>query len=278
MPFRPLSINEEVVMDRRHNYLIYLAIKYRGDWDRIYLACRTKEEYDTAEINTVVNQVLSKCNAMTMLDEDYPPFLKQVRNPPIVLFYIGDKSLLYHFPYSLAVVGTRNPSSRGKEITREIVDGLPSNIIIVSGMASGIDTVAHQSAIASGHKTIAVLGCGFNYCYPSDNWDLYDMLKREYLVVSEYPPDEGPRQSYFPARNRIISGLTSKCLVTEASLRSGTMITATFSLESGKDVMCVPSENYGDSACNLLLKEGAALVENADDVAFIFRDAKYYNG
>ena len=265
-------------MDKQRNYLIYLAIKYRGNWDKIYCAIRTKEEFFVEEALSVSNDLLSKCHAITMLDIDYPPFLKQVRKPPFVLFYLGDKSLLYYYPYSLAVVGTRKPSPKGIEITKEIISHLPKEIIIVSGMASGIDSIAHETAIACGHKTIAVMGCGFNTCYPSDNKELFELLKRDYLVVSEYPPDVTPEMYYFPARNRIISGLSSKTLVTEAALKSGTMITAAITLECGRDVMCVPSSNYNDSACNLLLKEGAILVESADDVAQYFQDAKYYNG
>ena len=261
----------------KRDYLIYLAVKYRGDWDKIYRAIRTNEEMPQEEVLKFEEELFKKCNAITFFDEDYPPLLKQVRKPPMVLFYIGDKSLLYHYPYTLAVVGTRKPSNRGIQVTKDIVSGLPEPIVIVSGMATGIDTIAHEAAIESGKRTIAVLGCGFDTCYPSGNAELYEKLKRDYLVISEYPPEVKPQLSYFPARNRIIAGISAKTLVTESAARSGTLITVTIALECGKDVMCVPSGDLNNSGCNILIKEGAALVENADEVLYYFRDAKYYN-
>ena len=258
----------------KRNYLINLAVKYRGNWDAILTALQNYELCDDEEIEKTCASL--NCETITLLDDDYPEHLKRIRMPPFVLFYKGDKSLLYRPDDSIAVVGTRHPTSNGLNITSQIVRGLPNNRVIVSGMAYGIDTEAHRSAINSGHKTIAVLGCGLNTCYPAENAYLFRILKRYHLVVSEYPPDEPPSPSNFPMRNRIVIGLANYLLVTAALRKSGTMITVHFALDQGKDVMCVPSSNVNNSACNVLLKEGAFLVENSEDVTYFTTPKKHY--
>ena len=250
------------------NYLIYLSVKYHGDWDQIFRAMREKEECDDEDVLRVVSSL--KCNTLTFIDEEYPPSLKMVYQPPIVLYYWGDISLINNISNNLGIVGSRDASPDILEKTREIVHELDKDLIIVSGLAYGVDGMAHRAAIESNHKTIAILGSGLDTCYPSKNRDLYDIIKRDHLLMSEYPIGESPRQDYFPRRNRIIMGLSSRIFVPAAKIKSGTSITIMYANDSGRDVCCLPSVDYGESACNLAIKHGAILVENAEDINLLF--------
>ena len=136
-------------------------------------------------------------------------------------------------------------------------------------MAKGIDSVAHITSIHHGGRTIAVLGSGIDYCYPWENLELYKIIKEKGLVISEHPNIIPPEPENFPMRNRIIAGLAKGILITEAKKRSGTLITVNFGQSLSKEIMCVPYPCYEDSGCNQLIKEGAYLVEDADDVRLI---------
>ena len=247
--------------------LIAEAIFFRGDWDKIYDAINLKKFLPNSQVAELNRQM--KCKAITILDKDYPMQLRQMFKPPLVLFYYGDISLLKDSNKCLAVVGTRHPSAKGAAITKEIVSETSKYMVTVSGLAYGIDRIAHESAINSNGKTIAVLGCGINVCYPIENEDIYNEIKNNHLLISEYPEGVSPDPSKFPLRNRIIAGLSKGVLVTESKIQSGTSITARFALDSGIEVMCVPSNDYNQSGCNLHIKQGAALVESAKDVLFV---------
>ena len=147
---------------------------------------------------------------------------------------------------------------------------LAKDLTVVSGLAYGVDSIAHKTAIESGHRTIAVLGSGIDVCYPSINTKLYEEIKEKHLVLSEYPPGVSPDQGNFPVRNRIISALSKCLLVTEAKIRSGTMSTVGVSLALGRDILCLPSINLGESGTNLCIKQGAILVETSKDVNAFF--------
>lgn len=244
--------------------LIALSIKYHGDWNAIYNAIETHEE-----LNDALSYLKSNnSNAITIIDSDYPSYLKQVVKPPFVLFYKGDISLLNGYNNHLGVVGSRKASQKFKDKTKEIIFNLNKDIVIVSGLASGIDGVSHKAAIDSGKKTIAVIGSGLNYSFPSENEPLYNKIKKNHLILTEYPDAVPPNQENFPKRNRIIAALSKIIFIPEAKRRSGSVITAGVALQMGKEILCLPSENFGDSACNVFLKEGGILVENADDVAY----------
>lgn len=133
-------------------------------------------------------------------------------------------------------------------------------------MALGIDTVAHRSALRNNGKTIAVLGSGIDYCYPKSNEDIYQLMKQDHLILSEYPKGLVPLKENFPKRNRIIAGLSGAVLVTEAKQRSGTMITVGHALEQGKDIFCIPSRITDYLGCNYLIQQGAKLVNNVNDI------------
>ncbi|HOF53719.1 MAG: DNA-processing protein DprA [Bacilli bacterium] len=244
--------------------LIYLAIKYKGNWDDIYGAIKRKEPIDDASFNDLLATL--KANAITIIDKNYPDHLKQTHKPPFVLFYYGDLSLIEHPQETVAFIGSRKASDYGKKMTRIIVTDLAKKMIIVSGMAKGIDAVAHETAINVKGKTIAVLGSGIDYCYPRENLELYKIMKENHLVISEYPNRVEPDHSQFPLRNRIIAMLAKSVVVGEADLKSGTLITVSYALSQGRDVCCVPYPADASSACNSLIKQGAKLVENANDV------------
>ena len=244
--------------------LLYYAIKFKGDWDKIYNAIHNKEEINLEEIQKVTSS--NKNNYITLLDPEYPELLRDGYKPPFVVFYQGDISLLSDKNRKMAVVGSRKYSAYGKRMTETLVKGISKDFVIVSGLALGIDAIAHRSAIESGGKTIAVLGNGINFHYLEENKDIYEEIRKNHLVISEYPGDEPPKPECFPIRNRIIAGLCNSLLVTEGKMHSGSQITAFLMVQKSGDVCCVPTRAEEDSLCNHLIKEGAYLVESVDDI------------
>ncbi len=254
-----------IFLIKGRDIIIHLAIKYQGDWNRIYEAIKAKEPASVAEVNQSLETLTSE--TLTIIDEDYPENLKRIYKPPFVLFYHGDKSLLDYQKPSLAVIGSRRPSAYGIAMTRSIVkDLVAEKILIVSGLARGIDHVAHQVALSAYGKTIAVLGSGINRPYPEETRDTYEKIKKQQLVLSEYPDQVEPHKDNFPWRNRIIAGLAQAVFVTEARHRSGTLITVGYALYLGKDVYVLPHPANVESSCNRLIRDGAVLVESAHDI------------
>ncbi|MGG2095873.1 DNA-processing protein DprA [Bacillus sp. S13(2024)] len=205
---------------------------------------------------------------ITIWDDDYPNLLREIPDPPFVLYGKGKKELLQQAK-KIAVVGTRNPSLYGKGNIQSILQPLMKNEwLIVSGLASGIDTIAHEIAVEHRFATIAVLGHGLQYMYPKKNQSFYEKWKEQIVLVTEYPPHYAPQKWYFPRRNRIISGLCQGVLVVEAKARSGSLITADFALEQNREVFALPGPNYIESAIgtNQLIQQGAKLVQCAKDV------------
>lgn len=209
----------------------------------------------------------SKITVLTLCDKDYPEVLKNIPTPPFILYYKG------HFPTfdkSIGIVGTRKVTGYGKTVTEALTQELVSaGFLIVSGLARGVDTIAHQTCIDNDGKTIAVLGGGISQIYPPENYKLADQIIEKYgCIMSEFPPDYPHMPGNFPARNRIISGLSDAVLVTEAAEDSGSLITARYAAEQGKDVFAVP----GPITSNLakgplsLIKDGAKLVTSAEDI------------
>ncbi|MFA5686491.1 MAG: DNA-processing protein DprA [Bacilli bacterium] len=244
--------------------LIYLSLKYEGDWDNIYQAIKRKEPINSHLYKELITTL--KSEAVTIIDPYYPEHLKQCYKPPFVIYYYGDFSLLDKINSVVAIVGSRKASDYGKKMTRLIVSDLAKKMIILSGLARGIDATAHESAININGKTIAILGSGIDYCYPKENKQLYDLIKKDHLLISEYPNSCSPKQKNFPFRNRLIAILSKSLIVTEAGINSGTLITVSHALSYGRDICCVPYPADLYSACNSLIKQGAKLVENARDV------------
>jgi len=247
------------------NILIYLSVKFEGDFFKIYDFISKKEKHPSEEeIEEVLRSI--KAHTVTILDADYPEYLKNVCRPPFVLFYYGDFSLAKNINNNIAIVGSRNCTSYGIKHTEEIVGKIADRYRIVSGMARGIDTCAHNACILNKGKTIAILGSGIDYCYPASNKDLYDELKRNHLVISEYPNKTKPKENNFPFRNRLIVAFSSCVVITQAELHSGTSITCSYALSAGKEVCCVPFYANKTSLCNQLIKDGARLIEDGDDL------------
>lgn len=202
-------------------------------------------------------------------DERYPYLLRHIDNQPTGLFVLGDLSTC-NLDKTLAVVGSRRASENSKHILRNILSGFANtDICIVSGLAEGIDTVAHKTAIENNLKTIAVIGCGFDKIYPKSNIGLFNNIKEgNGAIITEYWPDTDAISWHFPVRNRIVSGLSKGVLVAEAAMKSGAMITARLALEQGKELMCIPGliSNPNTEGIYHLLKNGAALITNTQDI------------
>lgn len=217
------------------------------------------------------NDLIRDMNAyqtVTIVDESYPDVLKQIKDPPLVLYIKGDISLLSYVP-SLSVIGTRQPSNEAMRKVELIVRPLiENNWLIVSGMAKGIDSYAHELSLKYNGKTIAILGGGFQHIYPKQNTILYEKIAQSGLVLSEYPPDKPPARYHFPERNRIISGLSFGTLVIEAMERSGTLITVEQALDQGREVYAVPGSPLvpQTKGCHQMIQDGAKLVSEAQDV------------
>lgn len=205
---------------------------------------------------------------ITIVDEVYPPVLKTIKDPPLVLYTLGDLSLLSHTP-ALSVIGTRNPTIEAKQKIELLVKPLITmDWLIISGMAKGIDSYAHVSALENKGSTIAVLGGGFHHIYPKQNLSLFKQIAENGLVLSEYPPDTSPKRYHFPERNRIISGLSFGTLVIEATEKSGTLITVDQALDQGREVYAVPGSPLipQTKGCHKMIQEGAKLVHDVQDI------------
>jgi len=202
-----------------------------------------------------------------IVDSSYPMDLKQIHDPPPLLYIKGNDLPLQKI--MIAVVGSRNPSPYGLKVTEEICKGLAMrNIVVVSGMAMGIDAAAHWGCLKVKGSTVAVLGSGIDVIYPGSNVKLYHSIADHGSVITEFSLGTPPEGRNFPIRNRIISGLSKGVVVVEASRRSGSLITASLALEQGRDVFAVPGsiESFKSTGTHFLIKQGAKLVENADDI------------
>lgn len=204
-------------------------------------------------------------------EPDYPAALRAIADPPPLVYLRGHGALLRKA--GVAVIGARNASAAGRKIARQLAEGLGrSDAVVVSGLARGIDSAAHEAALASG--TIAVVAGGVDVVYPPENADLMARIAEEGLIVSERAPGTEPTARDFPRRNRLISGLSRGVIVVEAAAKSGTLITARFALEQGREVFAVPGSPL-DPRCqgsNGLLRQGAALVECAEDVIAVLAE------
>jgi len=204
---------------------------------------------------------------LTLADPDYPPLLRRISDPPVALFLRGERGLLQepHF----AIVGSRNPTPQGAENARAFARYLAGcGLVICSGLAAGIDAAAHRGALDAGAPTTAVLGCGPDRVYPGENAALARRIDESGLILSEFLPGTPPRREHFPQRNRIISGLSLGVLVVEAARRSGSLITARLAGDQGREVFAIPGSIHNPLArgCHALIRQGAALVETAQDI------------
>lgn len=206
-------------------------------------------------------------NVLTIDQAKYPKLLKTIYDPPQILYLKGN--LPPNDVIMLSVIGSRRASFYGKKIAEELALELAQRgVFIVSGMARGIDTCAHKGALKAGGKTIAVLGCGVDIVYPQENAELMKYIEKYGAVLSEYPPGTMPKSGNFPARNRIISGLSLGTIVVEAGEKSGSLITADFALEQGREVFAIPGNinSHSSKGTNRLIQQGAKLVTSIEDI------------
>ena len=207
---------------------------------------------------------------VTWEDQSYPAILKEIHDPPICLYVRGDLTALQNSSLTLAMVGSRYTTAYGESIAQQLATSAAhQGWIVVSGLARGIDTICHRSVVDAGGRTIAVLGSGLDRVYPTENIELCrSIVQKGGAVISEFPLGTSPDRQNFPQRNRIISGLSRGTLVIQASLKSGSLITAAFANEQGRNVFAVPGrvDTPHMQGCHALLKDGARLVETFQDV------------
>ena len=207
-----------------------------------------------------------KFPSFSILDDCYPWDLSEIYDAPVLLFYKGNLDLLKFL--KVAVVGSRACSKQGAKSVEKVIQGLENELVIVSGLAKGIDTAAHMAALQNGGKTIAVIGTGLDVFYPKANKRLQDYIGNDHLILSEYGLGEQPLKFHFPARNRIIAGLCRGVIVAEAKMRSGSLITCERAMEEGRDVFAIPGSILDglSDGCHHLIQEGAKLVKSGQDV------------
>ena len=228
------------------------------------------KERDKINLDKTMEEVLRRgIKYITFDSPNYPEMLKQIEDAPIILYYKGDLSSC-NLNKTLAVVGSRRASYYAKEAVEKILSEFEgTDICIVSGLASGIDTSAHTNALKYGLKTIGVIASGFDYVYPAANKSLYEQIENGGgAVVTEYYPTFEPLKFRFPQRNRIVSGLSYGTLVAEASMKSGALITANLTLEQGRELLCIPGliSNPNTEGIYKLIKNGATLTTCANDI------------
>lgn len=209
----------------------------------------------------------SGVRVLSLRDSEYPPLLKAISRPPPLLYYYG--TWHENDRLALAIVGSRRCTAYGREVTRRLAKELVAlGFTVVSGMALGVDTEAHRGALEEGGRTIAVLGCGVDVCYPASAARLKAQIALAGVVTSEFPLGTAPLPQHFPQRNRIISGLSLGTVVVEAPVKSGALITANYACEQNREVFAVPGNVNSpySRGCHRLIKEGACLVETVQDI------------
>jgi DNA processing protein len=243
-----------------------------ADWQAAGLDSRTvaaleKQRRDIEPAAEVERLLKLRVGALRTIDPAYPRLLREIPMPPPVLYVRG--GLAPQDEWALAIVGTRRASPYGRQMTEKLAGELArQNITVVSGLARGIDTVAHHAALAVGGRTLAVLGCGPDLVYPPENAKLAARIVESGAILTEFPPGTQPEAGNFPARNRLISGLSLGVLVTEAPETSGALITTRFAAEQGRDVFAVPGNvtSRASVGANRLIQDGATMVLEVDDI------------
>ena len=253
--------------------LIALSIKHRGNWNAIYAALQKKEYLEAEEGAKLLAEL--KCKVVTFIDSEYPAYLrKECPHPPFVLYYYGDLDLVQDRSKVLTVVGSRNPTDYARNKTRSLCQAIVDRgYVVCSGLAKGIDTAAAEATSGFSGKSIAVMGCGIDRCYPLENESLRDRIAKNGLLISEYPGMVEPNAYHFPARNRLLAAFAQGVFVGEVHPRSGTMITVAYALDMARDVGTIPFRLDEPVSNNQLIKTGAALIENVDDLELFLSSA-----
>lgn len=244
--------------------LIYFALLYKGDWNDIIKALEKHEIVDEELYLKMMQKV--KCKICTIIDNDYPEVMKKIYKPPFVIFYYGDFSLLYK-DNIIGVVGSREPLPYSIDACVEVLKNIgEKDPVIISGLALGIDTIAHKCALNNGYQTIAVLGSGIDYCYPLENYRLYDQIKYTGLIISEHPYKEIVSKEAFVFRNRLIAGLSKVLLIPEVKTKSGTLATIKYGVDFSKEILVIPHPIFDKTFNNSLIQEGAKITISNKDI------------
>ncbi len=252
--------------------LLGIYLYFKGNRDPVKLAKNGIKGLNKSLLRDLGKKELEKAasSGIKILfkeEEGFPEALKNISSPPSFLYI---KGTIKKMPL-ISVIGARKATSYGKEVTEFITRELVKNRVgIVSGLARGIDTIAHKTALSCNGYTIGILGCGIDVVYPPENRKLFEEIGEKGALISEFPMGTKPRRENFPRRNRLISGLSNGVLVIEAGEKSGTLITARWALNQGKEIFCVPGSIFSplSRGTHLLLKEGAILVDSAQDILF----------
>lgn len=269
-----LGINEYIKLKMLHDFKTFQSVYNASEkqYQKYKLSEKQLEKiYHSKNNLEEIEKLIEKCQTLgvqilDLLDEDYPSELKQIPDPPLVLFAMGNTSYLNH--PSIAVVGARKCSEYGFNITKRLARELAEmGLAVTSGMATGIDEAAHKGALEQG-ITIAVLGTGIDICYPQSNYQIYRQIAQKGCIITEFPIGTPPLPYQFPKRNRIISGISIGVLVTEAQEKSGSLITADLGLQYNKDIYAVPGnvESRFSIGTNKLIQQGAKLIINTKDI------------
>jgi DNA processing protein len=239
--------------------MLALSMRCHGDWQQIYETIRKKELVDNTEIQKAYEK--EKAFFLSIGDKDYPAYFQDKFNPPFLLYYYGNKDLLTA-KYRLTAVGTRNPtiyqSDMVYQLIQETEEDFASQLVIVSGMAKGLDQAAMEAAISKKAPVIAVIGSGIDNPYPKENKAIYDYCKEgKGLVLSEYPLSEEPKPEYFLFRNRLLAMMSEIMFVGGGRTRSGTSASVRFALDLNRDILALPCNVTGDDLTNSLINDGA---------------------
>lgn len=244
--------------------LLYYSLIHGGDYNAIKKAIEAHEPIDAKIFENLKKDLFS--HYVTILDDNYPTRLRDLSEPPFVLYYYGDLSML-ESERIVAMVGTRHPTEYGTRMAIHFATLLAHHeIVVISGMARGIDGTSQQAVNVNGGRTCAVLGSGIDFVYPQSHQGLYDQLKMYQCIVSEYPGFTRPRKYYFRNRNRIITGLADKLIVVEAGLKSGTMVSVGHALDQGRDIYAIPGRLDESPGSALLLSQGAYVLTSLNDL------------
>ena len=238
--------------------VLYFSLKYDGDFLKIYEALANQEPVDKELKKYLMNEFMkTHCKYITIFDKEYPNILRKTNQPPFVIYYYGNLELLKK--KTLAVIGSTRFDEYGKDITIDCVDELVENdVTIINGMACGIQTIALERAIKKGGKTIVVLGCGIEECYPKINNNLYESIKDNQLIISEYPFHTKVDNRKLIYRNRIIAAISHGVIVTQIKEKSSSMTTVGYALQEGKEVYCIPGQFRSEyNGTNILINNGA---------------------
>lgn len=263
-----IHIYVERIDRMRNEFLLGLSMRENGDWNNVLKDLKNKVYITQEELHECYGKV--KGDIMLFNDDDYPEKFKNIMYPPLCMYTHGNKSLI-HAKRILAIVGSRNMTAYGESMTRKLVKDLldiDPYIVIVSGIAKGIDSTAMRAAMEKSGSVIGISGAGIEEVYPKTSDDIYEYCHtNKGLLISEYPSNVPPDSSHFPMRNRLITGLCDAFLVVEGEEKSGTSISVGYALEQGKNVLALP-RNIGDSKTltNKIIKEGAIPVLSAQDI------------